>query len=106
LPGNVGVQPASITEIYMAKDDGRGLAGTKATSFDQSDTVQHCVIKLNPPQPGTMIKFNWTKRPKGDNVVEDAAFVTTGLEDKVEASLSLPPEERNGKYVVAASLND
>lgn len=52
-PGNV-----KIEEVYLAKDDGNGLAGESATIFYTTDIPIHCVVKLDSFKPVT-VKMNF-----------------------------------------------
>lgn len=108
LPSNASLRPVLITAMYMAKSDGSRRPGAITTSFDEEDETQFCVVKLSPARPGTRIKFAW-KRMEGNKpsfTIENTEYVTPGLEDEVEAFLSLPRDRRHGKYEVSASLND
>ena len=104
-----GLAVVGIAAMYMAKDDGKGHAGAIVTSFDPNDSTQHCVVTLSTPQAGTRIRFSWNTAKGGGAkfiVAENADYITAGSEDKIEATLSLPPDWRSGKYEVAAAIND
>lgn len=47
----------SVSEIYLAKDDGNGKAGEVATAFMTTDVPIFCVVKLDLAQP-TEVKMN------------------------------------------------
>jgi hypothetical protein len=49
--------PAAINEAYLAKDDGTGHAGDRATSFGPNDIPIYCVIQLESAVP-TTVKMN------------------------------------------------
>ncbi len=47
-----------VEEIYLAKDNGEGLAGDLAKSFYTTDIPIHCIVKLNSFKSAT-VKMNF-----------------------------------------------
>jgi hypothetical protein len=98
----------AISEIYMAKDDGNGDPGDKASVFGENDRTIHCVTKLNNPKPGTNMKFTWwvvEAAGAQNEKIRDIDFSTRALEDVVHGHLTPPNDWPPGKYKVEVYVN-
>ncbi len=55
-PAAAVVADGKITELYLAKDDGKGAEGERAENFELADIPIYCIVKLNAPG-GTNVKM-------------------------------------------------
>jgi hypothetical protein len=76
----------SISEIYLAKDNGNGKAGEAATDFITTDVPIFCVVKLDLAQP-TEVKMNLVavnvKGVKAETNVITTVYKTTDEQNRV-----------------------
>lgn len=56
VPAAAVVADGKITELYLAKDDGKGAEGERAENFELADIPIYCIVKLNAPG-GTNVKM-------------------------------------------------
>ena len=99
----------SITKAYMAKDNGSEEPGEETDTFSPSDHIVHCVIVLDQPAEGTIIRFDWTGVDAGEfqnRSLKKLDYTTKPLENKVHAHLTLPRDWPEGEYKVDVYLND
>ena len=99
----------AISDVHMAKDDGKGDPGEESDVFDGKDRTIHCVVKLDDSKSGTKMKFSWwvveandTKNEK----IRDIDYTTRALENVVHAHLTAPRDWPPGKYKVEVYVND
>lgn len=105
---NASSSTGAISEIHMAKDDGKGDPGDQADVFSGNDRTIHCVVKLNDAKSGTKMKFSWwvvdaenTRNEK----IRDIEYTTRALENIVHAHLTAPRDWPAGKYKVEVFVN-
>ena len=105
---NASSSTGAISQIHMAKDDGRGDPGDQADVFGGNDRTIHCVVKLNEAKSGTKMKFSWwvvdadgTKNEK----IRDIDYTTRALENVVHGHLTAPSDWPSGKYKVEVFVN-
>ena len=48
-----------ISDIHMAKDNGKEEPADTTTTFSPGDRTIHCVIKLKEAKEGTKVNFTW-----------------------------------------------
>jgi hypothetical protein len=99
----------AISDVHMAKDDGKGDPGEESDVFDGKDRTIHCVVKLGDSKSGTKMRFSWwvveandTKNEK----IRDIDYTTRALENVVHAHLTAPRDWPPGKYRVEVYVND
>lgn len=75
-----------ITEVYLAKDDGKGNAGDVATTFLPTDIPIYCVVQLDSTEPAT-VKMNLVAESvpgvKADTKVVSTSYTTRNGENRV-----------------------
>jgi hypothetical protein len=103
------VQPtASVEELYLAKDDGNGLAGEQVTEFTTTDVPIFCVVLLDTFEK-TTVKMNFVAvnvaGVKADTKVVTASYTTQAGQNRV--NFTGRPEGRwtPGKYRVDIILD-
>ena len=97
-----------LTDVHMARDDGKGDPGETTATFDGEDRTIHCVTKLKEPKAGTKMKFSWFIVEAGDfknEKVKEIDYTTRGLEDVVHGHVTLPRDWPVGKYKVEVYIN-
>jgi len=99
----------AISDVHMARDDGKGDPGEQSDVFDGRDRTIHCIVKLGDSKAGTKMKFSWwvveandTKNEK----IRDIDYTTRALENVVHAHLTAPRDWPPGKYKVEVYVND
>lgn len=75
-----------VTEIYVAKDDGQGIAGPAVDSFSVTDLPIHCVVVLK-SNAAVTVKMNFiavdVKGVKPETRVITVNFKTDGAQNQV-----------------------
>ncbi|MGH9906383.1 MAG: hypothetical protein ACRD8U_12470 [Pyrinomonadaceae bacterium] len=103
-----GSSSAVITEINMARDDGKGDPGNESGEFSPSDRTIHCVVRLTDAKAGTKMTFSWWV-VDADNTqnekIKDIEYTTRALENVVHSHLTLPQDWPKGKYKVEVYVN-
>lgn len=99
----------AISDLHMAKDDGKGDPGEETSVFSAKDRTVHSVAKLKEPKSGTKIKFSWwivdaedTKNQK----LRDIEYTTRAFDNIVQGHLTAPRDWPPGKYKVEVYVND
>ncbi len=81
VPEDVGVE-----EVYLAKDDGNGVAGDAVEKFQTTDIPIYCVVQLNSVKSAT-VKMSFVavavKGVKTDTKVVSVSYKTDGNQDRV-----------------------
>jgi hypothetical protein len=72
----------SVSELYLAKDDGNGKAGESVASFITTDVPIFCVVKLDLSEP-TEVKMNLIA-VKVKGVKPETTVITTVYKTKTE----------------------
>jgi hypothetical protein len=108
LEGSEAGPGIAIKEVHMAKDDGNGDPGDRASTFETGDRTVHCVTTLKEAKSGTQMKFGWwivdadgTQNKK----IKEINYRTRALENVVHAHLTLPQDWPSGKYKVEVYVN-
>ncbi len=99
----------AISEIHMAKDDGKGAPGDTTNMFSAGDRTIHSVAKLAEPKAGTKMKFSWFIVDAGgskNEKIKDIDYTTGASENIIHGHLTLPRDWPAGKYKVDLSVND
>lgn len=99
---------SAITEIRMAKDDGKGAPGETAEVFSPRDRTIHCVTKLKEMKSGTKMKFTWwivDADGSQNQKIRDIDYTTKSLENVIHGHLTLPQNWPEGKYKVEVYVN-
>lgn len=97
-----------ITEISMARDNGKGGFGEAVDTFGPSERTIYCVISLNKPSTGTKIKFSWYIVDAGgleNSLLKEIDYTTGAEENVVHAHLTAPNDWPTGDYRVDVSVN-
>lgn len=100
--------PASIEEVYLARDNGEGKAGEQVTEFRVTDVPIYCVVLLD-SQAKTVVKMNFVavsvNGVKPETKVVTASYVTKDGQNRV--NFTGRPDEKwaPGKYRVDLFLN-
>jgi hypothetical protein len=97
-----------ISEIHMAKDNGRGAPGAETASFGTDDRTIHCVVKLKEAKSGTKMRFSWwivDADGSQNQKIKDIDYTTRSFENIVHGHLSLPRDWPKGKYKVEVYVN-
>jgi hypothetical protein len=78
-----------VSEIYLARDDGSGKAGDRATSFITTDVPIYCVVQLDSAEPVT-VRMNLVAVAvpgvKAETRVVSTSYTTKDLQDRVNFS--------------------
>ena len=78
--------PATVEDVYLARDDGSGKAGEVVTEFAAGDVPIHCMVVLDSSAKVT-VKMNFVAVAvpgvKADSKVVSASYTTTELQDRV-----------------------
>ena len=108
VPG-AATSSGALSELHMAKDDGKAGPGDETNAFSPGDRTIHCVATLANPKAGTKVKFSWfivdadgSKNEK----IRDIDYTTGALESIVHSHLTLPQDWPSGKYRVDVFVND
>lgn len=92
-----------LSELHMAKDDGSGDPGDRASTFAPSDRTIHAVARLKESKSGTKLKFSWwivdADGAKNEKI-KDIDYTTRSLENVVHGHLTLPRDWPKGRYKV------
>jgi hypothetical protein len=99
----------AISEMHMAKDDGKGDPGDSTNIFSASDRTIHAVAKLAEPKAGTKMKFSWFIVDAGgskNEKIKDIDYTTGASENIIHGHLTLPRDWPTGKYKVDLYVND
>ena len=92
-----------IKEIHMAKDDGNGMPGEQADTFEPGDRTIHCVTSLKSAKPGTQMRFSWWIVDAGDTQnkkINDIEYKTKARDNLIHGHLTVPQDWPVGKYKV------
>lgn len=83
------VAKVTVSEIYLAKDDGTGKAGVAATSFETTDVPIYCVVQLDSAESVTvkmqLVAVGVPGVKPGTEVVA-TSYTTKDLQDRVNFS--------------------
>ena len=79
----------TVSEIYLAKDDGTGQAGEPVTSFETTDVPIYCVVKLDSAESVTvkmqLVAVSVAGVKPGTKVVA-TTYTTKDLQERVNFS--------------------
>ena len=99
---------AAVSELHMAKDDGKGNPGAQTDRFGPQDRTIHCVAELKAPKAGTPIRFTWwivESQGAKDEKLEETDYTIKPGEEVVHGQITLPNDWPPGKYKVDVSLD-
>ena len=105
---NSATADVEISSAYMARDNS-GEPGEEVQSFQPSDRIVHCVVKLSEAQTGTIVKFKWFAVDAGEDkneLIKELDYTTKPNEDTVKAHLTFSRDWTAGEYKVDVYLND
>ena len=91
----------AISDIHMAKDNGRGAPGDETNTFSPGDRTVHCLAKLRSPKEGIRIKFSWwivDAQGTKDEKIKEIDYTTESGDSVVHGHLTLPRDWPKGKY--------
>lgn len=91
----------AISDIHMAKDNGRGDPGDETNTFRPSDHTVHCLAKLRNPKEGTRIKFSWwivDAQGTTNEKIKEIDYTTGPNDNVVHGHLTVPRDWPKGKY--------
>lgn len=99
---------ASIEEVYLAKDDGKGKAGEQVTEFVTTDVPIYCVVLLD-TQKAVTVKINFVAvgvaGVKAETKVVTASYTTKDGQNRVNFTGRPEGEWTPGKYRVDIFLD-
>lgn len=99
---------ASIEEVYLAKDDGKGKAGEPVTEFVTTDVPIYCVVLLN-TQKVVTVKINFVAvgvaGVKPETKVVTASYTTKERQNRVNFTGRPDGKWTPGKYRVDIFLD-
>lgn len=98
----------ALTDVHMARDDGKGDPGEETDTFNGKDRTIHCVTKLKVAQSGTKMKFSWyviEAEGTSNEKIRDIDYTTGALENVVHGHLTAPRDWPVGKYKVEVYVN-
>ena len=98
----------ALTDVHMARDDGKGDPGEQTNTFNGKDRTIHCVTKLKDAQSGTKMKFSWyvvEAEGTSNEKIRDIDYTTRALENVVHGHLTAPRNRPVGKYKVEVYVN-
>ena len=98
----------ALTEVHMARDNGKGDPGEETDVFTAKDRTIHCVTTLKDAKSGTQMKFSWyvVEAEGGSNEkIRDIDYTTRALENVVHGHLIAPRDWPPGKYKVEVYVN-
>lgn len=98
----------ALTDVHMARDDGKGDPGEQTDTFNGKDRTIHCVTKLKDAQSGTKMKFSWyvvEAEGTSNEKIRDIDYTTRPLENVVHGHLTAPRDWPVGKYKVEVYVN-
>ncbi len=101
--------PIGIADIYLAKDNGSGQAGDRATSFLPSDIPIYCIVQLDSVASVT-VKMNLVAENvpgvKAETKVVSTSYTTKNGEDRVNFFRKPYGNWTPGKYRADIFVND
>ena len=98
----------ALTQVHMARDDGKGDPGEESDSFNPKDRTVHCVTTLKDAKSGTQMKFSWfivDADGRQNEKIREINYTTRALEDVVHGHLIAPRDWPVGKYKVEVYVN-
>jgi len=98
----------TVSELHMARDDGKGNPGVQTDHFGPEDRTIHCVAELKGAKPGTSIRFSWwivEAQGANNEKMEESDYSTKPGEEVVHGHVTLPNDWPPGKYKVDVSVN-
>ena len=99
----VATSTGAISELHMAKDNGKEGPGDETNAFSPGDRTIHCVAKLANAKAGTEMKFSWfivDAEGSKNEKIKDIDYKTREFEDVIHGHLTLPQAWPSGKYRV------
>ncbi|MFZ0064513.1 MAG: hypothetical protein WAL47_20970 [Pyrinomonadaceae bacterium] len=105
---SVSTSTGALTEVHMARDNGKGDPGEETDIFTAKDRTIHCVTTLKDAKSGTQMKFSWyvVEAEGGNNEkIRDIDYTTRALENVVHGHLIAPRDWPVGKYKVEVYVN-
>ena len=106
--GTPTTSTGALTDVHMARDDGKGGPGDETNTFNSKDRIIHCVSTLKDAKSGTQMKFSWfVVEAKGstNEKLRDIDYTTRALENVVHGHLMAPSDWPPGKYRVDIYVN-
>lgn len=98
----------ALSDVHMARDNGKGDPGEETDTFTSKDRTIHCVTTLKDAKSGTQMKFSWyvVEAEGGKNEkIRDIDYTTRALENVVHGHLIAPRDWPPGKYKVEVYVN-
>jgi len=100
--------PPQVVEAFLARDDGKGNPGIRASEFAVTDIPIHCVVVLR--QPGVVdVKMNFVAVSvagvKRDTRVVTAGYTTTPAQDRINFTGRPAGKWITGEYRVDLFVN-
>ena len=98
--GTPTTSTGALTDVHMARDDGRGDPGDETNTFNSKDRTIHCVSTLNEAKSGTQMKFSWfvvDAKGRTNEKLKDIDYTTRALENVVHGHLIAPSDWPSGK---------
>ena len=101
-----GDEPLRVTNLVLARDNGRGEPGEPVTYFRTTDGSFYAVIVLNRLESGIQARLRWiaVDAAGAKNLVLDDAEITTPEANSISGKVSLPREWPAGRYRVEVLL--
>lgn len=106
--GTPTTSTGALSDVHMARDDGKGDPGDETDTFNSKDRTIHCVTTLKDAKSGTQMKFSWyvVEAEGGQNEkLRDIDYTTRALENVVHGHLTAPRDWPAGKYKVDIYVN-
>jgi hypothetical protein len=105
---SVSTSTGALSDVHMARDNGKGDPGDETDTFTSKDRTIHCVTTLKDAKSGTQMKFSWyvVEAEGGKNEkIRDIDYTTRALENVVHGHLIAPRDWPPGKYKVEVYVN-
>ena len=99
----------ALSEVHMARDDGKGDPGEETSTFNSKDRTIHSVSKLKDAKSGTKLRFSWfvvEANGTTNEKIKDIEYTTRALENVVHGHLTAPRDWPVGKYKVEVYVNE
>jgi hypothetical protein len=105
---SVSTSTGALSDVHMARDNGKGDPGEETDTFTSKDRTIHCVTTIKDAKSGTQMKFSWyvVEAEGGKNEkIRDIDYTTRALENVVHGHLIAPRDWPPGKYKVEVYVN-